>query len=171
MAATIGEGMTDLLAIVKAWPDAEGDENRHHRIRQAVRKILSERVLSERKTSNHSEQATFDAAIAAASATATEDAAWACFKDVSSPTPDIAPVVFLPSSAWRQDAPPAPIIWRDHNDFADAVLSVGEVAVLAGAGKGGKILPLRRVGESSRGGNPRGVRKKHAAYASLPGRS
>ena len=130
--------MTDLLAIVKAWPDAEGDENRHHRIRQAVRKILSERVLSERKTSNHSEQATFDAAIAAASATATEDAAWACFKDVSSPTPDIAPVVFLPSSAWRQDAPPAPIIWRDHNDFADAVLSVGEVAVLAGAGKGGK---------------------------------
>ena len=130
--------MTDLLAIVKAWPDAEGDENRRQDIRQTVRQILSEKVPSERKSSNQSEQTTFDAAIAAASATATEDEARACFKDVPSPMPGTEPVVFLPSSKWRKDAPPAPVIWRDHEEFADAVLSVGEVAVLAGAGKGGK---------------------------------
>ena len=130
--------MTDLLAIVKAWPDAEGDEDRRQEIRQTVRKILSEKVPSERKSSNQSEQTTFDAAIAAASAAATEDEARACFKDVPSPIPSTAPVVFLPSSKWRKEAPPTPIIWRDHEDFPDAVLSVGEVAVLAGAGKGGK---------------------------------
>ena len=138
MAATIGEDMTDLLAIVKAWPDAEGDENRRQDIRQTVRQILSEKVPSERKSSNQSEQANFDAAIAAASAAATEDEARACFKDIPSPIPGTAPAVFLPSSKWRQDAPPAPIIWRDHEEYTDAVLSVGEVAVLAGAGKGGK---------------------------------
>ena len=130
--------MSNLLELVKAWPDAEGDENRRHRIRQEVGKILSERAPSENRTSDHSEQTAFNAAIAAASATATEDDARACFKTISLPTPDIAPLVFLPSSTWRQDAPPAPIIWRDHEKFADAVLSVGDVAVLAGAGKGGK---------------------------------
>ena len=47
-------------------------------------------------------------------------------------------VVFHPSSHWRQEAQPAPVLWRDDERYADAVLSVGEVAVLAGAGKGGK---------------------------------
>ena len=48
-------------------------------------------------------------------------------------------VAFRPSSDWRNEPQPAPVIWRDHDaEYADAVLSVGEVAVLAGAGKGGK---------------------------------
>lgn len=128
--------MTDLLAIVKAWPTAEGDERRQQEIRDTVVKILSEERRKAPDTDNR--QARFDAAIAAASAAATEDAARTYFKDILLPTSDETPVAFRPSSGWRNEQPPPPIIWRDHDKLADAVLSVGEVAVLAGAGKGGK---------------------------------
>ena len=42
------------------------------------------------------------------------------------------------SDEWRNQPDPDPVIWRDHAQFADAVLSSGEVAVLSGAGKSGK---------------------------------
>ena len=42
------------------------------------------------------------------------------------------------SDEWRNQPDPDPVIWRDHARFFDAVLSSGEVAVLAGAGKSGK---------------------------------
>ena len=42
------------------------------------------------------------------------------------------------SGEWRDEPDPDPVIWRDHARFTDAVLSSGEVAVLAGAGKSGK---------------------------------
>ena len=42
------------------------------------------------------------------------------------------------SGEWRDKPDPDPVIWRDHAQFPDAVLSSGEVAVLSGAGKSGK---------------------------------
>ena len=42
------------------------------------------------------------------------------------------------SGEWRNEQAPAPVIWRDHEKYADAVLSSGEVAMLSGAGKSGK---------------------------------
>ena len=42
------------------------------------------------------------------------------------------------SGEWRNQPDPPPVIWRDHAQFPDAVLSSGEVAVLSGAGKSGK---------------------------------
>ena len=42
------------------------------------------------------------------------------------------------SDEWRNQPDPDPVIWRDHAQFPDAVLSSGEVAVLSGAGKSGK---------------------------------
>ena len=60
------------------------------------------------------------------------DAAWRLLADALR-----VPVVRC-SREWRNKQPPAPVIWRDHAQFADAVLSSGEVAVLSGAGKSGK---------------------------------
>ena len=128
--------MTDLLAIVKAWPDAEGDERRRHEIREAVIRFLQDE--KETKPDGHDRQARFDAAIAAASAASSEETARECLKDILLPTPAETPLPFRPSNDWRGETPPAAVIWRDHDTFADAVVSVGEVAVLAGAGKGGK---------------------------------
>ena len=42
------------------------------------------------------------------------------------------------SGEWRDEPDPDPVIWRDHAQFPDAVLSSGEVAILSGAGKSGK---------------------------------
>ena len=42
------------------------------------------------------------------------------------------------SGEWRDEPDPDPVIWRDHAQFTDAVLSSGEVAILSGAGKSGK---------------------------------
>ena len=42
------------------------------------------------------------------------------------------------SGEWRNQPDPDPVIWRDHAQYPDAVLSSGEVAVLSGAGKSGK---------------------------------
>ena len=60
------------------------------------------------------------------------DAAWRLLVDALR-----LPVVRC-SREWRNKPPPAPVIWRDHAQFPDAVLSSGEVAVLSGAGKSGK---------------------------------
>ena len=148
--------MTHLLDTVKGWPDAEGDENRRHQIRQAVRHILLERKQSESRSRDHPQQTDFDAAIAAASAATTEDEALACFGSISLPAPETSPVVFLPSSEWRKEAPPKPVIWRDHDEYADAVLSVGEVAVLAGAGKGGKSYLCIALAKAAAEGSDKG---------------
>ena len=48
------------------------------------------------------------------------------------------PVKVVPSGNWRAEPSPAPALWRDYADFLDSVVGVGEVAVLAGAGKAGK---------------------------------
>ena len=42
------------------------------------------------------------------------------------------------SDEWRKHPDPDPVIWRDHAQYLDAVLSSGEVAMLSGAGKSGK---------------------------------
>ena len=42
------------------------------------------------------------------------------------------------SGEWRNQPAPDPVIWRDHAQYDDAVLSSGEVAILSGAGKSGK---------------------------------
>ena len=42
------------------------------------------------------------------------------------------------SGEWRDEPDPDPVIWRDHAQYPDAVLSSGEVAILSGAGKSGK---------------------------------
>ena len=60
------------------------------------------------------------------------DTAWRLLADASR-----VPVVRC-SREWRNKPPPAPVIWRDHAQYPDAVLSSGEVAVLSGAGKSGK---------------------------------
>ena len=50
------------------------------------------------------------------------------------------PPVVVASSEWRDENEPVPVIWRDDRSptFEDSVVSKGEVAVLAGAGKTGK---------------------------------
>ena len=60
------------------------------------------------------------------------DAAWRLLTDALR-----LPVV-RSSGEWRDQPDPNPVIWRDHAQFTDAVLSSGEVAVLSGAGKSGK---------------------------------
>ena len=60
------------------------------------------------------------------------DAAWRLLVDALR-----LPVV-RSSGEWRNQPDPDPVIWRDHAQFPDAVLSSGEVAVLSGAGKSGK---------------------------------
>ena len=60
------------------------------------------------------------------------DAAWRLLVDALR-----LPVV-RSSGEWRNKPDPDPVIWRDHAQFPDAVLSSGEVAVLSGAGKSGK---------------------------------
>ena len=60
------------------------------------------------------------------------DAAWRLLVDALR-----LPVV-RSSSEWRNQPDPDPVIWRDHAQFPDAVLSSGEVAILSGAGKSGK---------------------------------
>lgn len=62
------------------------------------------------------------------------------------PPPDFDAVpVVRPSGTWRHEPLPAPVVWRDRGADGDesgapahCVVAVGEVAVLAGAGKGGK---------------------------------
>ena len=60
------------------------------------------------------------------------DAAWRLLADVLR-----LPAV-RSSGEWRNQPAPEPVIWRDHAQFPDAVLSSGEVAILSGAGKSGK---------------------------------
>ena len=60
------------------------------------------------------------------------DAAWRLLTDALR-----LPVV-RSSGEWRDHPDPNPVIWRDHAQSPDAVLSSGEVAVLSGAGKSGK---------------------------------
>ena len=60
------------------------------------------------------------------------DAAWRLLVDALR-----LPVV-RSSDEWRNQPDPDPVIWRDHAQFPDAVLSSGEVAILSGAGKSGK---------------------------------
>ena len=71
-------------------------------------------------------------AVRSASKAPDMDTAWRLLADASR-----VPVV-LSSDEWRNQPDPDPVIWRDHAQFADAVLSSGEVAVLSGAGKSGK---------------------------------
>ena len=47
-------------------------------------------------------------------------------------------VKVVPSGNWRAEPSPAPVLWRDDAHYLDSVVGVGEVAVLAGAGKAGK---------------------------------
>lgn len=49
-----------------------------------------------------------------------------------------APRPVKPSGDWRHAPNPPPVLWRDGTVRADSVAARGEVAVLAGAGKGGK---------------------------------
>ena len=52
--------------------------------------------------------------------------------------PTRAPAV-EPSGRWRKERDPPPVLWRDADGpYCDSVAAAGEVAVLAGAGKGGK---------------------------------
>ena len=60
------------------------------------------------------------------------DAAWRLLADALR-----LPVV-RSSGEWRDEPDPDPVIWRDHAQYPDAVLSSGEVAILSGAGKSGK---------------------------------
>ena len=60
------------------------------------------------------------------------DAAWRLLVDALR-----LPVV-RSSGEWRNQPDPDPVIWRDHAQYDDAVLSSGEVAILSGAGKSGK---------------------------------
>ena len=60
------------------------------------------------------------------------DAAWRLLVDALR-----LPVV-RSSGEWRDEPDPDPVIWRDHAQYPDAVLSSGEVAILSGAGKSGK---------------------------------
>ena len=54
--------------------------------------------------------------------------------------------VIRPIGDWWNTKPPEPIIWRDSKgDSVDAVLSVGEVALLSGAGGTGKSMLTRTV--------------------------
>ena len=60
------------------------------------------------------------------------------------------PSVIRPISDWWNTKPPPPIIWREpasseKGDRVDAVLSVGEVALLSGAGGAGKSTFARTV--------------------------
>ena len=85
------------------------------------------------------------------------DAAWRLLADALR-----LPVVRC-SGEWRDEPDPDPVIWRDHAQYPDAVLSSGEVAILSGAGKspGNPTSPwrwlLRRLRRRRRGaatGNP-----------------
>ena len=71
-------------------------------------------------------------AVRSASKAPDMDAAWRLLVDALR-----LPVV-RSSGEWRDEPDPDPVIWRDHAQHTDAVLSSGEVAVLSGAGKSGK---------------------------------
>ena len=88
------------------------------------------------------------------------DAAWRLLADALR-----LPVV-RSSSDWRDKEAPDPVIWRDHAQYPDAVLSSGEVAVLSGAGKSGKsyialalaVAAAKAEAEGSRYGKACGLR-------------
>ena len=62
------------------------------------------------------------------------------------------------SGEWRNKPDPDPVIWRDHAQFADAVLSSGEVAILSGAGKSGKsYIALALAVAAAQGGGEGGA--------------
>ena len=71
-------------------------------------------------------------AVRSASKAPDMDAAWRLLVDALR-----LPVV-RSSGEWRDEPDPDPVIWRDHAQYPDAVLSSGEVAILSGAGKSGK---------------------------------
>ena len=71
-------------------------------------------------------------AVRSASKAPDMDAAWRLLVDALR-----LPVVRC-SGEWRDEPDPDPVIWRDHAQYPDAVLSSGEVAILSGAGKSGK---------------------------------
>ena len=71
-------------------------------------------------------------AVRSASKAPDMDAAWRLLADALR-----LPVV-RSSGEWRDEPDPDPVIWRDHAQYPDAVLSSGEVAILSGAGKSGK---------------------------------
>ena len=58
---------------------------------------------------------------------------------VAQETVDVDRPRIAPLSTWKDEPEPAPVLWRDADDrHADAVLSIGEVALLSGEGGLGK---------------------------------
>ena len=127
--------MSDVLTACAAWRDAETTEPARDAVRERVRAALR----AKHDTEDAGEDlAAFDAAIAAAGAENNENAALKHFEKLAKIPP--ASVRMLGSGAWRSQPPPPPILWRDTDvkPHAAPVVSMGEVAVLSGAGKGGK---------------------------------
>lgn len=146
--------MTGLLTACRDWPAAT-DEAGREAIRAAVRAALAVPAPGR-------DLADFDAAIASASAAATEAAARELFARVTIPDPAPAVPVVRPSGDWRAAPQPAPVLWRDDpsRKYADSMAAAGEVAVLAGAGKGGKsylaVALAIAAAQAARNGQPYG---------------
>ena len=80
------------------------------------------------------------------------DAAWRLLVDAL-----CLPVV-CSSGEWRDEPDPDPVIWRDHAQYPDAVLSSGEVAILSGGGQVREILHRPGAGCCGGSGGGEGAR-------------
>lgn len=120
-----------LLDACRRWP-AANDEPGREAVRAQVRAALA--------VPDSDPLADFDAAIAAASAEPDEIAARKRFERVTVPAaPEPAPVLAELAAADVIELPP--VLWRDaESRHADAVLSEGEVAIVAGPGGLGKSI-------------------------------
>ena len=132
-----------LLEACRAWTGAADEEER-----QAVRERVREALARLPDPAEREERGAFDDLIAAASSAGEAVEIFAPLESI----PAAVPVV-LPSGAWRDEPLPAPVLWRDRDASCDergapahAVVSEGEVAVLAGAGKGGKSYVTLALG-------------------------
>ena len=127
-----------ILTACREWTAATDDPSR-----EAVRAKVRE-VLALAAPAPDPGLVAFDAAIAAASAAASESEARKLFARVTVPAPIAAPV--LAELAATDASEPRPVLWRDGpGRWADAVLSAGEVAILAspgGLGKSTLVLEL-----------------------------
>ena len=65
------------------------------------------------------------------------------------PTPYLADVPLPPLSGWANEPMPKPVLWRDYDAYCNPVLSMGEVALLSGAGGGGKSHVCMALAEQS----------------------
>ena len=164
--------MTTLLEACADWDDSTDAAEIRAKVRAKVIEIraAADVVDPDRATPE------FDKAIANASIAKTEAEAWASFKGVKlPPAPEPEPPALRPVVDWGKEPEPDPVLWRDDDSrWPDAVLSVGEVAILSAPGGTGKsyvTLAIARAAATAGSGDHRAASKGDATAAGEPGKA